>query len=99
MLVNQIGLGKPPAKKVENCVSGVFPKVRGTVSFAVESQDVVSAAAVEFGVPEFDDETYGEIDGQLLTVLSTLADGESFDVVTSAGGDRAFKSWRKLHKR
>ena len=34
------------AKKVENFVSGVFPNVRGALSFAVESQDVVTAAAV-----------------------------------------------------
>ena len=86
------------AKKVENHVSGVFPNVRGALSFAVESQDVVTAA-VALGVPELDAETSAEIDGQLFTVLSALTDGESFDVVTSAGGDRGFETWRKLLKR
>ena len=37
-------------------------------------------------------------DGQLFIVLSALTDGESLDVATSAGGDRGFESWRKLHK-
>ena len=32
-------------------------------------------------------------------VLSALTEGESFDVVISAGGDHGFESWRKLHGR
>ena len=40
------------AKKVENYVSGVFPNLRGALSFVVESQDVVTAAADALGVPE-----------------------------------------------
>ena len=32
-------------------------------------------------------------------MLSVLTDGESFDVVMSAGGGRGFESWRKLHRR
>ena len=111
MLVDQTSVGKPPvfsgkeedfhvcAKKVENYVSGVFPNVRGSLSFAVESQDVVTAAAVALGVPELDAETPAETDGQLFPVLSALTDGESFDDVSSAGGDQGFESWRKLHKR
>ena len=86
------------ATKGENHVSGVFPNVRRLLSFAVESQDVVTAA-VALGVPELDAETSAEIDGQLFIVLSAVTDGESFDVVTSAGGDRGFESWRKLRKR
>ena len=60
---------------------------------------MVTAAAVALGVLELKDETSAEIDGQLFIVVSALTDGESFDVVTSAGGDRCFESWRKLHKR
>ena len=82
-------------KKVENCVSGVFPNVRGALTFAAESQDVVTAATVAIGVPELGVETSAEIDGQLFV----LTEGESFDIVTSAGGDHGFESWRKLHGR
>ena len=39
------------------------------------------------------------MDGQLFIVLTALTDGESFDVVMSAGGDHGFESWRKLHRR
>ena len=81
ILVYPKGLGKPPvfscreedyyvwAKKVENYVSGVFPNVRGALSFAVESQDAVTATAVALGVPELEAEMSAEIDGQLFTVL------------------------------
>ena len=79
------------AKTVENYVSGVFPNVRGALSFAMESQDVVTAA-VALGVPELDAETSAEIDGQLFIVLSALTDGESFDVVTSAISDTSFET-------
>ena len=106
MLVDPKGLGKPPvfsgreehfnvwAKKVENYVSGVFPNVRGALSFAVESQDAVTATSVALGVPELEAEMSTEIDGQIFIVLSALTDGESFDVVMSAGGDHGFESWR-----
>ena len=107
MLVDPKGLGKPPVfsgreedfyvwtKKVENYLSGVFPNVRGALSFAAESQDVVTAATVAIGVPQLGVETSAEIDGQLFVVLLALTEGESFDVVMSAGGDHGFESWRK----
>ena len=111
MLVDPKSLGKPPvfsgrqedfnvwAKKVENYVSGVFPNVRGALSFAVESQDAVTATAVALGVPELEADMSTEIDGQLFIVLSALTDGESFDVVMSAGGDHGFESSRKLTRK
>ena len=82
MLVDQKGLGKPPvfsgreedfyvwAKKVDNYVSGVFPNVRGALSFAVKSQDAVTATAVALCVPELEAEMSTEIDGQLFSVVS-----------------------------
>ena len=108
MLVDPKGLGKPAGreedfyvwtKKVENYVSGVFPNVRGTLALAAESQDVVTAATVAIGVPELGVETSAEIDVQLFVVLSALTEGESFDIVMSAGSDHGFESWRKLHGR
>ena len=111
MLVDQKGLGKPPvfsgreedfyvwAKKVENYVSGVFPNVRGALTFAAGSQDVVTAATVAIGVPELEIGLSTEIDGQLFIVPSALTEGESLDIVMSAGVDHGFESWRKLHGR
>ena len=80
-------------------MSGVFPNVRGALSFAVESQDEVTSTAVALGVPELEAEMSTETDGQLFIVLSALTDGEGFDVVISAGGGHGFESWRKLHRR
>ena len=37
---------------MENYVSGVFLNVRGALTLAAESQDVVTAATVAIGVPE-----------------------------------------------
>ena len=111
MLVDPKGLGKQPmfsgrvehfyvwTKKIENYVSGVFPSVRRALAFAAESQDVITAAAVAIGVLELGVETSAEIDVQLFVVLSALTEGESFDIVMSAGGDHGFESWRKLHRR
>ena len=87
------------ANKVENYVSGVFSNVRGALAFVAESQDVVAAATVAVGVPELEAEMSAEMDGQLFIVLSALTDGESFHVVMSAGSDRGFETWRKLHGR
>ena len=104
MLVDQKGLGKPPvfsgreedfylwAKKVENYVSGVYPNVRGALSFAVGSQDEITATAAALGVPELEAEMSTEIDGQVFIVQSAFTDGECFDVVTSARGDHGFES-------
>ena len=50
-------------------------------------------------MPELEAEMSAEIDGQLFIVLSALTDGESFDVVMSAGGGHGFESWRKLQER
>ena len=65
-------------------MSGVFPNVRGALTFAAESQDVVTAATVAIGLPELGVETSAEIDVQLFVVLSALTEGEGFDVVMSA---------------
>ena len=60
---------------------------------------MVTAATVAVGVPELGVETSAELEGHLFIVLSALTDGESFDVVMSAGGDHGFEGWRKLHGR
>ena len=78
-------------------MSGVFPNVRRALSFAVESQDAVTATAVSLCVPQLEAEMSTEIDGQLFIVLSALTVGESFDFVMLGGGDHGFESWRKLH--
>ena len=80
-------------------MSGVFPNVRGALAFAAEAQEVVTSATVAIGVRELGVETSAEIDVQLFVVLSALTEGESFDIVMSAGGDHDFESWRKLHGR
>ena len=94
MLVDKKRLGKPPMfsgrerrllrvgqEDRELRVRCVFPNVRGAWTFAAESQDAVTATPVALGVPELEAGLSTETDGQLLTVLSALTGGESFDVV------------------
>ena len=69
-------------------MSGVLPNVHGALSLAMESQDVVTAAPVALDMLE--------LDAEPSAVLSALTDCEGVDVVTSAGGDRGFESWRKF---
>ena len=82
------------AKKVENYVSGMFPNVRGALSFAVELRDAVTATSVALGVPELEEGLSTEMDGQLFIVLSALTDG---DVVMSAGGDQVAQKVSPVH--
>ena len=67
------------AKKVENYVSGVFPNARGSLAFAAESQDVVTATTVAVGVPELE----AEICLLRLTDSSSLCCGPSRTVRAS----------------
>ena len=105
MLVDSKGLGKPPvfSRREEGCLRvgqegrelrvGCVPE--RSWSFGVCSRDRRTwsqRAAVAVGVPELGVETSAEIGGRLFIVLSALTDGESFDVVMSAGGDHSFES-------
>ena len=107
MLDDPKGLGKHQCfqaeKNISTCgprrlrtTSGVFPNVRGALTFVAESQDAHSSNNA-IGVPELGVETSAKIDGQLFVVLSALTEGGSFDIVMSPGGDHGFESWRKLH--
>ena len=84
MLVDPQGLGKPPV------FSG-----RGE-DFYVWAKKVENYVSGDVPKRTW---SFAEIDGQLFIVLSALTDGESFDVVMSAGGDHGFESWHKLHGR
>ena len=50
----------------------------------LKSQDVVTAATVAIGVPEFGVETSAEIDAQLFVVLSALTEGEASTLAQAA---------------
>ena len=73
-------------------MSGVFPNMCGV--FVLQQSRKIAIDVPQLGV-----ETSAEIEGQLFVVLSALTDGESFDVVMSAGGDHGFESWSKMHGR
>ena len=86
-------------RKLRTTCQVLFRTCVELLAFAVWSHDEITAAAVAIGVLGLDGDPYAEIDGQLFTVLSGFTDDESFDTVTSAGFDRGFESWRRLHKR
>ena len=82
-------------KKIENYVSGVFPNVRGALAFAAESHQ----QQLRLVCRKSELRRLQRVDVQLFVVLSAVTEGESFDIVMSAGGDHGFESWRKLHGR
>ena len=92
-LVNTKGLGKPPplkntegefvswARRTENFVVSVHPGTRDVLTWAVvrESATVTEAnAATEVVMPLG---TLRMLEDQLYTVLMTLVEGESFDIL------------------
>ena len=108
MLVDPKGLGKKTVfsgreehfyvwtKMVENYVSGVFPNVRGALTFATELQDVVTAATVAIGMPELGVETSAEIDGQFFVVVVLTEHG---GCLSSVDRDREFRIWNEHEAR
>ena len=110
-LVDTKGLGKPPplkntesefvswARRTENFVVSVHPGARDVLTWAVERDSAtVSAAnaATEVVMPL---DTLRMLADQLYTVLMTLVEGESFDILVGSGSGEGLEAWRRLHKR
>ena len=110
-LVDTKGLGKPLAlkntesefvswaRRTENFVVGVHPGARDVLTWTVdrESATVTEAnAATEVLMPL---DTLRVLADQLCTVLMTLVEGESFDILVGSGQGEGPEAWRRLHKR
>ena len=110
-LVDTKGLGKPPplkktesefvswARRTENFVVSVHPGAGDVLTWAVEKESATVAeanAATEVVMPP---DTLRMLADQLYTVLMTLVEGESFDILVGAGSGEGLEAWRRLHKR
>ena len=110
-LVDTKGLGKPPplkntegefvswARRTENFVVSVHPGARDVLTWAVERESATVAeanAATEVVMPL---DTLRMLADQLYTVLMTLVEGESFDILVGSGSGEGLEAWRRLHKR
>ena len=110
-LVVTKGLGKPPplkntesefvswARRTENFVVSVHPGARDVLTWAVERESATvteANAATEVVMPL---DTLRMLADQLYTVLMTLVDGESFDILVGSGSGEGLEAWRRLHKR
>ena len=105
------GLGKPPplkntesefvswARRTENFVVSVHPGARDVLTWAVEreSATVTEANAATEVVMSLD--TLRMFADQLYTVLMSLVEGESFDILVGSGSGEGLEAWRRLHKR
>ena len=111
ILVDTKGLGKPPplkntesefvswARHTENFVVSVHPGARDVLTWAVEKESATVAeanAATEVVMPP---DTLRMLADQLYTVLMTLVEGESFDILVGSGSGEGLEAWRRLHKR
>ena len=110
-LVDTKGLGKPPplkntenefvswARRTENFVVSVHPEARDVLTWAVEKESATVAeasAATEVVMPP---DTLRMLADQLYTVLMTLVEGESFDILVGSGSGQGLEAWLRLHKR
>ena len=110
-LVDTKGLGKPPplkntesdfvswARRTENFVVSVHPGARDVLTWAVERESATVAeanAAIEVVMPL---DTVRMLADQLYTVLMTLVERESFDILVGSGSGEGLEAWRRLHKR
>ena len=105
-LVDTKGLGKPPplvswARRTENFVVSVHPGARDVLTWALERETATvteANAATEVVMPL---DTLRMLPDQLYTVLMTLVEGESFDILvgSGSGAGEGLEAWRRLHKR
>ena len=87
------------ARRTENFVVSVHPGARDVLTWPVErdSATVTQAnAATEVVMPL---DTLRMLADQLYTVLMTLVEGESFDILVGSGSGEGLEAWRRLHKR
>ena len=114
-LVDVRGLGKPPAfqndektfvtwaRKVENYASSVYPELRQILPHVCEQErdehvDPESLAA-EPDLDADDVDLLTEMNEQMHVILSSLTDGETFDIVMGSGRGRGYEAWRRIHRR
>ena len=71
----------------------VHPGARDVLTWAVEKE---SATVAEVVMPP---DTLRMLADQLYTVLMTLVEGESFDILVGSGSGEGLEAWRRLHKR
>ena len=99
-LVDTGGLGKPPPLK--NTESDFVSWARRTDKFVVSvhlgARDAVTEAHAATEVVIILD-TLRMLADQLYTVLMTLVEGESFDILVGSGSGEVLEAWRRLHKR
>ena len=109
-LIDTRGLGRPPAynnneadfyvwsRKFENYAASVVPECRALLSWSAES---TSEVTIDYAAGELilTEALVREASEMLYIALQSLTDGESFDIVASAGAGEGLESWRRLARR
>ena len=87
------------ARRTENFVVSVHPGASDVLTLAVERESATvreANAATEILMPL---DTPRMLSDQLCTVLMTLVEGESFDILVGFGPGEGLEASRRLHKR
>ncbi|CAK0894978.1 unnamed protein product, partial [Prorocentrum cordatum] len=113
-LIDTKGLNKPSvfsddessfitwSRKLENFVANVYREARELLAIAAEQVESVTYQVLQgddLQNPRIGQEMLEEIDDQLYVVLSSLTDGEAFNITVSAGSGNGFEAWRRLNRR
>ena len=75
------------------------PGARGVLTWALERESATvteANAATEVLMPL---DSLRMLADQLYTVLMTLVEGDSFDILAGSGSGEGLEAWRRLHKR
>ena len=106
-LIDTKGLGRPLplknpeqefvawARRTENFVASVFPGAREVLAWAVELDPATAASANTVAASDdldMEESTAQELSEQLYTVLMSLVEGESFDIIVGAGSGEGLES-------
>ena len=93
------------SRKVENFLVGSFGEdFRRVLEWAVEEQQNIGEETVlsEFGPEALEEDVVPEVKrkmNQLYTVLVSLTEDESNDIVIGSGAGNGLEAWRRLHRR
>ena len=114
-VIDSRGVGRPPnfedkkdkfvawSRKVENYVVGSFgEKFRAVLEWAVEYESAIDVETYDLaygpGAPDGIEELQDKVN-QLFTLLTSLTEDESNDIVVGSGKGNGLEAWRRLHRR
>ena len=84
------------ARTLENYVATVYDDIRPSLAWTVEQDPQKTPQQIAANDTDFTARPVSEINEQPYTALSSLTEGESFDIVYGSGAGNGYEAWRRL---